>query len=64
MKNHSADLKPSASKHHHKLLTGATMDKYPIILDNGKTIVFISDLSKEAEIREKYLLRAQQNVAR
>lgn len=40
------------------------MDKYPIMLDNGKTIIFISDLSKESEIRQKYLLRAQQNVAR
>jgi hypothetical protein len=64
MKNQTADQKPLASKHHHKLLTGATMDKYPIMLDNGKTIIFISDLSKEAEIRQKYLLRAQQNVAR
>jgi len=40
-----------------KLLTGSTIDKYPVILDGGKTIIFISDKSKEAETREKYALR-------
>jgi c-di-AMP phosphodiesterase-like protein len=40
-----------------KLLTGSTIDKYPIILDGGRTIIYISDKSKEAEIRERYEMR-------
>lgn len=40
-----------------KLLSGSVINKYPIILDGGKTIVFISDRSKEPEIREKYEMR-------
>ena len=40
-----------------KLLTGSLTGKYPIILDGGKTVIFISDKSKEAETREKYALR-------
>ena len=46
-------FKPSASK----LLTGSLVGKYPIILDGGKTTIFISDKSKEAETRAKYQLR-------
>jgi Tol biopolymer transport system component len=44
---------------HIKLLTGSTTDKYPVVLDNGKTIIFISDRSKEAETRLKYQMRGQ-----
>lgn len=40
-----------------KLSMGSTKNKYPIILDDGKTIIFISDLSKEKEIRERYQMR-------
>lgn len=40
-----------------KLLTGSLLGKYPIILDGGKTTIFISDKSKEAETRQKYELR-------
>ena len=40
-----------------KLLTGSLIGKYPIILDGGRTIIFISDKSKESEIRERYELR-------
>ena len=40
-----------------KLLTGSLIGKYPIILDGGRTIIFISDKSKEAETRKKYELR-------
>ena len=40
-----------------KLLMGSTKNKYPIVLDDGKTIIFISDLSKEKEIRERYQVR-------
>ncbi|MCX6246138.1 MAG: hypothetical protein NTW10_00255 [Bacteroidetes bacterium] len=40
-----------------KLLTGSLAGKYPISLDGGRTTIFISDMSKEAEIREKYQQR-------
>jgi hypothetical protein len=40
-----------------KLLSGSVAGLYPIILDGGKTIIFISDLSKEGETRERYQLR-------
>ena len=40
-----------------KLLTGSLIGKHPIIFDGGRTVIFISDLTKEAEIRERYQLR-------
>jgi hypothetical protein len=40
-----------------KRLTGSLIGKYPIILDGGRTIIFISDKSKESETRERYQLR-------
>jgi hypothetical protein len=40
-----------------KLLTGSLIGKYPIILDGGRTTIYISDLNKESEIRERYQLR-------
>ena len=40
-----------------KLLTGSLAGKFPIVLDGGRTTLFISDKSKEAEAREKYELR-------
>jgi len=42
---------------HAKLLTGSIQNKYPVVLDGGKTIIFISDKSKEAEIIKRYELR-------
>jgi hypothetical protein len=45
-----------------KLLTGSLIGKYPITLDGGKTTIFISDLSKESEIRERYELRRSSMV--
>lgn len=39
-----------------KLQMGDTLNKFPVVMDNGKTIVFISDKSKEAEIRQQYEL--------
>jgi hypothetical protein len=39
-----------------KLLMGSTIDKYPVKLDDGRTVVYISDKSKEAEIRLKFEL--------
>jgi hypothetical protein len=40
-----------------KLSSGSVINKYPIILDGGKTIIFIADRSKEPEAREKYEMR-------
>jgi len=37
-----------------KPLMGSISDKYPVVLNDGRTVVFISDKSKEAEIRQKY----------
>jgi hypothetical protein len=40
-----------------KLLTGSLIGKYPVILDGGKTTIFITDKSKESETRQNYELR-------
>ncbi|MCK9203376.1 MAG: hypothetical protein M0P58_02940 [Bacteroidales bacterium] len=40
-----------------KLLSGSVIGKYPISLDGGKTTIFISDQSKEADVRERYEMR-------
>lgn len=37
-----------------KLSMGSTMGKYPVVLSDGKTVIYISDKSKEAETRSKY----------
>ncbi|MDO9512863.1 MAG: hypothetical protein Q7J34_13985 [Bacteroidales bacterium] len=37
-----------------KLLCGSLHGKFPVVMDGGKTTIFISDISKEAETREKY----------
>jgi hypothetical protein len=39
-----------------KLLMGSIKEKYPVILDNGKTVIYISDKSKVEETRLKYEL--------
>ena len=56
MKNKEKIGKLAFSNHNHnsKSLSGLTSDKYAILLDDGKTVVFISDKSKEAETRLKY----------
>jgi hypothetical protein len=54
MKTEINNKKQDHTHHSPKLLTGVTTDKYAILLDDGKTIVFISDKSKEAETRLKY----------
>jgi hypothetical protein len=46
-------LKTAKSKH----LTGSLTGKFPIVLDGGRTTIFISDKSKESETRQKYELR-------
>jgi len=40
-----------------KLSTGSVVGKYPVILDGGRTIIYISDKSKESEIRSRYELK-------
>jgi hypothetical protein len=42
-----------------KLLSGSVVDKYPVMLDDGRTIVYITDKSREREIRLRYGLRKQ-----
>jgi len=37
-----------------KILTGSLTGKYPISLDGGRTTIFISDKTKENEIRLRY----------
>jgi hypothetical protein len=39
-----------------KLLMGSIRDKYPVVLDDGKTVIYISDKSKAEETRLKYKL--------
>jgi hypothetical protein len=33
---------------------GSTDDLYPVVLDNGRTIIWITDRSREQEIRVRY----------
>ena len=51
MTNHRATVPTS------KLSSGSIIDKFPVILDGGKTIIFIADKSKEKETRLRYALR-------
>lgn len=39
-----------------RILMGATKNKFPVLLKDGKTIIYISDESKAAETRLKYEL--------
>jgi hypothetical protein len=59
MKKESKEKKHDSLHNNHKVLTGVTSDKYAVLLDDGKTIVFIDDKSKEAEVRLKYKLLRQ-----
>mgnify|MGYP001263465721 CR=1 FL=1 len=40
-----------------KLSAGSVVGKYPVILDDGRTIIYITDKRKEREIRLRYALR-------
>jgi hypothetical protein len=40
-----------------KLSTGSVVGKYPVILDGGRTIIYITDKSKESEIRSRYEMK-------
>jgi len=40
-----------------KLSSGSVANKYPVILDDGRTVVYIADKSREREIRLRYSLK-------
>jgi hypothetical protein len=61
MKDDTLDNRLSLAHNHSKipeskLLMGSIKGKFPVILDDGKTIIYISDESKAEETRLKYEL--------
>jgi hypothetical protein len=40
-----------------KLSAGSLENKYPVLLDDGRTIVYLKDKSREREIRLRYGLK-------
>ncbi|MCX6304036.1 MAG: hypothetical protein NT040_03620 [Bacteroidetes bacterium] len=40
-----------------KLSTGSVVGLFPVVLDGGRTIIYISDKSREPQIRSQYALR-------
>jgi hypothetical protein len=40
-----------------KMMRGSINDKFPVVMDDGKTVIFISDRAQEAEIRYRYNMR-------
>jgi hypothetical protein len=42
-----------------KPLMGSLAGKYPVVLDGGRTIIYIDDKSKESEARQKNELRME-----
>ncbi|MBC8465938.1 hypothetical protein H8D57_02830 [bacterium] len=42
-----------------QLEAGSTKDKFPVFLDNGRTIIFISDKTKKQETIERYKNRGK-----
>ena len=55
--NHHKDFVPKS-----KLSSGSVEDKFPVLLDDGRTIVFISDKSRESETRKNYEFRKDNRV--
>jgi len=51
MSNHQVAVPKS------KLSSGSVADKYPVLLDDGRTVVYITDKSREREIRLRYGLK-------
>ena len=45
-----------------KLASGSVVGLYPVILDGGKTIIYISDKSRESEIRIKYATQKEKEI--
>jgi hypothetical protein len=61
MKDDKLDNRNSLALHRSKipddkLLMGSTKGKYPVVMDDGRTVVYISDESKADETRLKYQL--------
>jgi hypothetical protein len=40
-----------------KLSSGSVADKFPVVLDDGRTIIYIRDKSMEREVRLRYAMR-------
>jgi hypothetical protein len=40
-----------------KLSAGSVAGKYPVLLDDGRTVVYITDQSREREIRLRYAMK-------
>ena len=62
MKSDMLDNRMNLSNHRSqvpvsKMQSGSIANKYPVILDDGKTIIYISDKSLETETRYRYALR-------
>ncbi|MCX6277835.1 MAG: hypothetical protein NT004_07045 [Bacteroidetes bacterium] len=62
MKNDLIQNRMNLSNHRNhvpaaKLLSGSVVNKYPVVLDGGKTIIFIDDKNLESETRYRYELR-------
>jgi len=61
----AVDNRMAVSTHHRnaipksKLSSGSVVDKFPVLLDDGRTIVFIADKSREREIRLRYALKKE-----
>ena len=61
----AVDNRMALSTHHRdaipksKLSSGSVANKFPILLDDGRTIVFIADKSREREIRLRYALKKE-----
>ena len=53
MSNHKVAIPKS------KLSSGSVAGKYPVFLDDGRTVVFIADKSREREIRLRYALQKE-----
>jgi hypothetical protein len=43
---------------------GSLINKFPVVLEDGKTIVFISDKNKENAIRLKYARHAEDTITK
>jgi hypothetical protein len=39
------------------LSTGSVADLYPVVLDGGRTVIYITDKNRESEIRFRYSSR-------
>jgi len=61
MKNSSLEKRMKLERNRFKisderLLMGSTRNKFPVTLNDGKTVIYISDESKVEETRKKYEL--------